>query len=79
MCHTGQGTKSSSGRQYPPSAVNDVMKQNLADNPSLKWQYYGGEDGIMSIYPGNKMCNENFDPRYRSVKHSTSWSTLNAK
>ena len=46
-----------------------AMKQNFDNNPTLKWQYFGGEDGIMSIFPSNYACDNKFDPRFRQVHY----------
>jgi hypothetical protein len=54
-----------SEQKYPDDGLLQTMKQNFNDNPNLKWQYFGGEDGIMTIYPSNKDCNPKYDPRYR--------------
>lgn len=41
------------------------MINNLNKHPDLKWQYYGDEEGVTTIYPANKICNKKYDPRFR--------------
>lgn len=49
----------------PTEPVYNVMKKNLNDFPDIKWQYFGSEKGEMVIYPSNKNCDKNYDPRFR--------------
>ncbi|XP_006822257.1 VWFA and cache domain-containing protein 1-like [Saccoglossus kowalevskii] len=53
----------------PERLSNDVvtvMKENNRQIPQIKWQYYGTEQGMMTIYPANKQngC-DIYDNRYR--------------
>ena len=62
MCSVGA---TPSDGEYPTAAVLNAMKANQARIPGLKWQYFGSEKGIMSLYPAKRDCNHNFDPRFR--------------
>jgi Mg-chelatase subunit ChlD len=52
--------------------LTEVEKNNLLEDPDLKWQYYGTEEGMFGIYPsqpqldseGHPSCND-YDPRFR--------------
>ncbi|XP_070571547.1 VWFA and cache domain-containing protein 1-like isoform X2 [Ptychodera flava] len=52
-------------RQLSKSVV-DVMKRNYETTPTLKWQYFGSEQGIFTLYPATSVssCTE-YDHRYR--------------
>ncbi|XP_053377482.1 VWFA and cache domain-containing protein 1-like isoform X2 [Mercenaria mercenaria] len=52
--------------RYPTQSIVEVMKENYRDNPELKWQYLGTEDGILLNYPSFKFsaCRD-YDPRFR--------------
>ncbi|XP_077996467.1 VWFA and cache domain-containing protein 1-like [Glandiceps talaboti] len=53
------------GRQLSNEVI-DVMKQNYGKIPSMKWQFFGSEDGIFTIYPANKIDScTGYDNRYR--------------
>ena len=53
------------GVQMPFSKAK-VFRENYEKNNQLKWQYFGTEDGLLVVYPGNvvESCDE-YDPRYR--------------
>jgi len=65
MCSLGLSTSS----LVPlPTDVLNVMQVNLQLFPSLRWQYFGTEDGNMYRYPttvGQTCDNTVFDPRLR--------------
>ncbi|XP_014676319.1 PREDICTED: VWFA and cache domain-containing protein 1-like [Priapulus caudatus] len=48
--------------------VLDRMRANLQNVPSLKWQYYGDENGVITTFPSvaKKDCHK-YDPRFRYV------------
>ncbi|XP_065835890.1 VWFA and cache domain-containing protein 1-like isoform X3 [Oscarella lobularis] len=43
-----------------------TFKSNLQSNPTLKWQYFASQEGLISIYPAFKVqdCGS-YDPRFR--------------
>ncbi|XP_065835892.1 VWFA and cache domain-containing protein 1-like isoform X2 [Oscarella lobularis] len=43
-----------------------MFKSNLQSNPTLKWQYFASQEGLISIYPAFKVqdCGS-YDPRFR--------------
>ena len=43
-----------------------VMKENFESIESLKWQYFGSEEGIHVTFPSrlSKACDD-YDPRFR--------------
>ncbi|XP_077994463.1 VWFA and cache domain-containing protein 1-like [Glandiceps talaboti] len=46
--------------------VLDVMKTNFQQNPSLKWQYFGSEEGVFTVYPAHAMHScDSYDNRFR--------------
>ena len=49
-----------------PGKFEEVAEKNIRDSPSLKWQYFGSETGIMTTYPKamKKDC-DSYDPRVR--------------
>lgn len=51
--------------KFPTSQVLLTMRNNLNNYPDIKWQYYGSEEGTMTLYPSNKNCHSQFDPRFR--------------
>ncbi|XP_077862112.1 VWFA and cache domain-containing protein 1-like [Saccoglossus kowalevskii] len=54
------------GARRLSNQVIDVMKQNYNNMPNLKWQYFGSEEGIFSIYPASIVDDcFNYDHRYR--------------
>ncbi|XP_039253566.2 VWFA and cache domain-containing protein 1-like [Styela clava] len=58
-------TKRMSG-SLKPGKFEEVAEKNIRDSPSLKWQYFGSETGIMTTYPKamKKDC-DSYDPRVR--------------
>ncbi|XP_064634885.1 VWFA and cache domain-containing protein 1-like isoform X2 [Lineus longissimus] len=54
-------------KTYPTKAVMEVMKKNLQEDPSMKWQYFGTEEGISTVYPANKYSKPcgMYEPRIR--------------
>ncbi|XP_013420899.1 VWFA and cache domain-containing protein 1 [Lingula anatina] len=61
--------QSSVNKKFPTARVVEVMKENVRINPNLKWQYFGGEDGILLNYPAVKPTGvpdcDSYDPRFR--------------
>ncbi|XP_070564127.1 VWFA and cache domain-containing protein 1-like [Ptychodera flava] len=57
--------KVSNPRKLTQDVLN-TMKTNLQRNPSLKWQYYGSEEGVFTIFPAHRMesC-DTYDNRFR--------------
>ncbi|XP_070571467.1 VWFA and cache domain-containing protein 1-like [Ptychodera flava] len=47
-------------------SVLEVMKRNYETTPYIKWQYFGSEQGIFTVYPSTSVstCTE-YDHRYR--------------
>lgn len=37
------------------SALDEVFKANRLDDPTLSWQYFGLDKGLMRIYPGKHL------------------------
>ncbi len=50
---------------FPTSAFESTMKNNLKINPGMKWQYFGSELGAMTLFPSTKQCSTTYDPRFR--------------
>ncbi|XP_070554595.1 VWFA and cache domain-containing protein 1-like [Ptychodera flava] len=49
-----------------PVSVVDVMKRNYEDNSGIKWQFFGSEDGVFTIYPASSRSScDDYDSRYR--------------
>jgi len=65
MCHYGK-QPSDSVRGISDKLL-DVMKQHAESIPSLKWQYYGNEEGTLYNYPAVGPCEiaDTYDPRFR--------------
>ena len=66
LCFIGKGVKKTDSH-FKDDLV-ETMKQNYANNPALKWQYVGTEDGVLHIYPASVNCqftSESYDPRLR--------------
>ncbi|KAJ8315327.1 hypothetical protein KUTeg_007477 [Tegillarca granosa] len=60
------------GSTFPNTRIQEVMKENYRQNPNLKWQYFGKEDGVYVNYPSVKLSDcSNYDPRYRPFYVST--------
>jgi len=59
-------SSASSTAHYPTQKIEDVMKENAQNNPSLQWQYFASEDGYYLSYPSvaASFCGD-YDPRYR--------------
>ncbi|CAH1780663.1 unnamed protein product, partial [Owenia fusiformis] len=53
-------------RTYLNEAILNKMKKNLQDYPTLKWQYFGSENGVFTKYPASydAGCDE-YDNRFR--------------
>ena len=65
MCSLGLSTNSLASLS---SSVLNGMQVNLQRNPSLRWQYFGTEDGNMYRYPATvgQTCDQTIkDPRLR--------------
>ena len=67
ICAVGQGLKESSVTYINRDIVLETLKDNMATAPSLKWQYFASEQGVLFSYPTLKYCSETYDPRFRFV------------
>ncbi|XP_062512839.1 VWFA and cache domain-containing protein 1-like isoform X2 [Corticium candelabrum] len=47
-------------------AIRDILKKNLENYPTLKWQYFGSEQGLITLYPSFHTSDcSTYDPRFR--------------
>ena len=70
-CVWGEGHHDNGANvRYITESVLRAMKQNLQNTPGLKWQYYGSEEGVVTFYPANQLCDYTYDPRFRLVLFS---------
>jgi len=67
ICAVGEGLEKTSVTYIKRDEVLGTMKQNMLTAPSLKWQYYATEDGVLFNYPILNYCNDRYDPRFRFV------------
>ena len=65
ICAVGEGLEKTSVTYIKRDEVLETMKQNMLIAPSLKWQYYSTEDGVLFSYPTLNYCNDRYDPRFR--------------
>ena len=81
ICAVGEGLEKTSVTYIKRDEVLETMKQNMLIAPSLKWQYYSTEDGVLFSYPTLNYCNERYDPRFRFVRSAPLpiWGTLELK
>ncbi|ELT90476.1 hypothetical protein CAPTEDRAFT_196421 [Capitella teleta] len=63
-CNHGPGLNNNSSK-YPNKNIVDVMKENLYQYPSIKFQYVGTEEGVTTVFPKFKTCSSTYDPRFR--------------
>jgi hypothetical protein len=68
MCTAGL---SASSQMSLSATILNQLAQNLQNNPSLRWQYFGTEDGNVFYYPAApQLCkSSSWDPRLRPVLH----------
>ena len=64
MCSMGRGLKTGADT-FLTNDVLEVMKDNAIRVPSLKWQYFANEQGVLFNYPLMSFCDDAYDPRYR--------------
>ncbi|KAI0239289.1 Voltage-dependent calcium channel subunit alpha-2/delta-3 [Lamellibrachia satsuma] len=65
ICAVGDGLKKTSDNYVNRDEVIETMKQNMDTAPSLKWQYFASEQGVLFNYPTVGYCDETYDPRFR--------------
>ena len=56
-----------SNRRYLDNLFVNKMKQILLDYPFVKWQYFGSEEGMLTLFPAfedDAPC-PSYDPRFR--------------
>ena len=56
-----------SATKFVHEQIHDTMKNNLQTHPTIKWQYFASEQGINTVYPAFKLCDDTYDPRFRSA------------
>ncbi|KAI0210270.1 VWFA and cache domain-containing protein 1 [Lamellibrachia satsuma] len=66
LCAVGDALNGSSVTYVNHDDVIRVMKENLETAPSLKWQYFSTEEGVLFDYPTFSYCPVTYDPRFRS-------------
>ena len=56
-----------SNRRYLDNLFVNEMKQMLNDYPFIKWQYFGSEEGMLTMFPAfeDKAPCSSYDPRVR--------------
>jgi len=67
MCHYGVGASSSEPGTGISGDLLTIMKRHAKNIPSLKWQYYGNQNGTLYTYPAVDVCDkvDTYDPRLR--------------
>jgi hypothetical protein len=63
-CVQGEGLKQNPSK-FISDAIIEVMKENLRKYPTIKSQYIGTEEGVMTVYPRRKTCPTSYDPQFR--------------
>ena len=63
-CILGQGL-SQNPSKFLNDAVIKVMSNNLRQYPTIKFQYVGTEEGVSTVFPKFKACDDLYDPRFR--------------
>lgn len=63
VCTSGE--QLASATKFVTNTVCDKMKANLLAHPTIRWQYFGSEGGVMPVYPSFRQCDVNYDPRFR--------------
>ena len=52
--------------KYLSKSLEKTMISNMNKNPDLRWQFFGSQDGILSIFPANKFSScDTYDNRLR--------------
>ena len=65
ICHRTSGG-SGDVQKHATAAVLEQFKQNMEAVGDVKFQYFGGSDGVLSAYPAWKVDDcESYDPRFR--------------
>ncbi|KAL9960894.1 hypothetical protein ACROYT_G034402 [Oculina patagonica] len=56
-----------SSRRYLDNIFVNEMRKMLNDHPFIKWQYFGSEEGMLTIFPAfeDKAACSSYDPRFR--------------
>ena len=56
----------SKGTKHLPRSLEKTMINNLKKSPDLRWQYFGSQEGITSLYPAIKYSScDSYDNRVR--------------
>ena len=55
----------SKGAIHLSKSLEETMINNLNKNPDLRWQYFGSQEGILSLYPAHKYTCDSYDNRVR--------------
>jgi len=73
ICAVGEGLENSPVTYIKRDEVLGTMKEYMLIAPSLKWQYYSTEDGVLFSYPTLNYDNDRYDPRFRFVLMCQIW------
>ena len=56
----------STGTKHLSKSLVETMIDNGNKNPDLRWQYFGSQEGILSLYPAHKFSScDSYDNRVR--------------
>ncbi|XP_052714892.1 VWFA and cache domain-containing protein 1-like isoform X2 [Crassostrea angulata] len=66
-------SRSFTSNRFPNKKIEDVMKENYQNNPTLLWQYFGGSDGTFLIFPSHRFSDNcvSYDPRSKQYYVAT--------
>ncbi|XP_074645932.1 VWFA and cache domain-containing protein 1-like isoform X2 [Tubulanus polymorphus] len=66
MCYRQSAVAASALPKQLSKDILDTMKNNLAADSTLKWQYFGSEEGVMTMFPAASVPScTSYDPRFR--------------